>query len=278
MVRIITDSTSDLDPAVQEQWGVDVLPLTVNFGEEHFQDGVDITAEDFYRKLEQSTESPTTSQLGPHTFVSVFEQYLAAGDEIVCLHLSSDLSGTYQSAVMARDMVGSDRVYVVDSRTVTFGLGLLVQRAVALRDAGRSAAEIAEQLQALRGRMRFIAVVDTLEYLKRGGRISAAAAVLGGLLGINPIVEILDGKVELVHKARGKKAAFAWMREQLEMQPPDPSLPVALGHSHAPEALDACRSLLGAYAGLDDAVVGNIGSIVGTHAGPGAVGFAYFTR
>ncbi len=278
MVRIITDSTSDLDQAVQQQWGIDVLPLTVNFGDEHFQDGVDITVEEFYRKLEQSAEPPTTSQLGPHTFVTKFEPYLAAGDDIVCLHLSSSLSGTYQSAVMAREMVGSDRIYVLDSRTVTFGLGLLVQRAVALRDAGRSAAEIMEQLQALSSRMRFIAVVDTLEYLKRGGRISTAAAVLGGLLGINPIVEVVDGKVEMVHKARGKKAAFAWMREQLEKQPPDPSLPIALGHSNAPEALDACRELVGAYANLEDAVIGNIGSIVGTHAGPGAVGFAYFAR
>jgi DegV family protein with EDD domain len=278
MIRIITDSTCDLRPARRETLGIDVVPLSVHFGEEVFRDGIDITNEEFYRCLSRAEKLPTTSQVNPEVFAALFQSYVDQGDEVVGIFLSSAMSGTCQSAVIAKGMVDEGEIHIVDSRTVTFALGLLVERAVALRDAGRSAAEIAGEIASLTGRVRLLAVVDTLKYLKMGGRINAPTAVVGGLLGINPIITVENGLVESIGKARGRKAAFQWMADFLEKERPDLSLPVAFGNSNAPEAMAECKSF------FREAIVGaeilesDIGSVVGTHAGPGATGLVYFVK
>jgi len=275
MVRIITDSTSDLSRARGSELGIDILPLTVHFGQESFRDGVDISISEFYRKLASAESLPSTSQINPSDFETLFRQYIAEGDEVVCLLISSDLSGTCQSAFMARDMVDPDKIFVVDTRNVTFALGLLVEEAVSMRDAGKDAAQIAAEIDALSRRLCLIAVVSTLKYLKMGGRLSTTSALVGGLLNINPIVSIIDGKVEAIGKARGRKAAFEFILRHIQQNPPDPDYPVAFGHSNDPDALASCMSYFAPYLNTEKPLVGDIGSIVGTHAGPGAVGIAY---
>ena len=202
MVRILTDSTSELSAARQAELGVEVAPLTVHFGEETFRDGVDITNHAFYDRLRRAEALPVTAQVNPEEFVNRFRTHVEAGDEVVGIFLSSLLSGTFQSASIARDIVDETHIFVVDSGAVTFGLGLLVEYAVMLRDQGRSAARIAEEVQAISGRVRLLAVVDTLKYLKMGGRISTATALVGGVLGISPIITIENGLVASIGKAR----------------------------------------------------------------------------
>ena len=190
MVRIITDGTSDLSAQRAAELGIDVMPMRVFFGPESFLDGVDITREEFFRRLASSEELPTTSQLNPDDFLELFQRYTDQGDQVVGIFISSQLSGTCQSACIARGMVESGEIHIVDSRTVTFALALLVEEAARMRDQGLSAAEIAAGVEALAQRTKLLAIVDTLTYLKKGGRISAATAAVGGLLGIKPIVEV----------------------------------------------------------------------------------------
>lgn len=276
MVRIITDSTCDLTQARRGELGVEVVPLTVHFGQEDFLDGETITNQAFYQRLRKAETLPTTAQVNPEEFVSRFQRHVDAGDEVVGLFLSSKLSGTCQSASIARGIVGKSHVHVVDSGTVTFALGLMVEEAVLLRDQGKSAAEIAATLVALAPRVRILAVVDTLKYLKMGGRISGAAAVVGGMLGITPILRVQDGVVESPAKTRGRKAAFQWIEQQLESEPADVTLPISFGHSDAPEAMKETMDRFLPLLGGALVCTGEIGSVVGTHAGPGAAGLAYF--
>lgn len=279
MFEIITDSTCDLTPARAAALGVRVLPMTVQFGEESFRDGLDISNADFYARLRQAQTLPTTSQINPDVFVSAFREVLARGNQVLGIFVSSELSGTVQSAFIAKEMLDSGDVFVVDSRQVALSLGLLVSEAVRLRDAGATAAEAAAQLTALREKARLYAVVDTLKYLKIGGRVSAATAVVGGVLGITPIVALKNGKVESAGKARGRKAGVQWIREQADSEPIDFSRPLALGHTDCPEALAAVSEGFSDLAARFAAVTScEIGSVVGTHAGPGAAGVAYFVK
>lgn len=279
MIRILTDSTSDLSKQRQKELNVDVLPLSVHFGEEVFRDGEDITNAEFYARLAEVDTLPTTSQIGPEEFQAYFRNCLEQGDELVCIFISSAMSGTCQSATIARELVdGEERIFIVDSRTVTFALGLLVETAAALRDRGLSAREIAAELQDLTGRIRLLAAVDTLKYLKMGGRISTATALVGGILGISPIITIENGLVEAIGKARGRKAAFQWIAKRMESERPDLSLPVAFGHSNAPEAMAECRAFLADALKGAEILESDIGSVVGTHAGPGATGLVYFVK
>ena len=279
MIELITDSTSDLSPALAAELGVRVLPLTVHFGEESFRDGVDISNAGFYEKLRAAEALPTTAQINPETFVDVFQEVLDRGNQAVGIFISSAMSGTCQSAAIARDMLDSGDIFVVDSQTVTFSLGLLVAEAARLRDEGLSAAQLAEELTALREKLRLYAVVDTLKYLKMGGRISTATALVGGVLGISPIITIANGLVESVGKARGRKAGIQWVKNRVSEEKIDLSRSVSFGHSDCPEALEA---VTGAFDELNARVPAvyrsDIGAVVGTHVGPGAAGISYFVE
>lgn len=277
MIRLITDSTADLDPRRARELGVEVIPLSVHFGDTVYLDGVDITPEQFYEKLAGADRLPTTSQVNPDVFTVAFEKHLAAGDEVLGIFLSSELSGTFQSAAIARDMTDPKRVRVVDSRSATFGLGLLVEQVKVLMDQGLGLDELEKQANALAGRVRLLAAVDTLKYLKMGGRISAATAVVGGLLGVTPIIAVQGGIVEAAGKTRGRKAAFAWIREELERRPADLSLPVGFGYSAAPEILEENMAYFKDWSDQAPFVItSDIGAVIGTHAGPKATGLAYF--
>ncbi|MEL4106980.1 DegV family protein [Oscillospiraceae bacterium WX1] len=278
MVRIITDSTSDLTQADGARLGVTIVPLTVHFGDESYIDGVNLSNRAFFDKLAVTDTLPTTSQVPPGEFTPLFQRYIDAGDDIVGIFISSELSGTCQSAAVARELVDCERIFVIDSRMATFGLALLVREAVKLRDAGKSASEIAGLISALVAKTRLFAVVDTLKYLRMSGRISNTTAFVGGLLGINPIITISNGKVESVGKARGLKAGLKIIADLMQQDLPDRSHLVAFGNSDAPAALKETIAYLSQRFDITDFVECDIGITVGTHVGPGAAGIAYIAK
>lgn len=277
MVRIITDGTSDMTAQQAAELNIDVIPMRVFFGQECFLDGVDITREEFFARLASSEELPTTSQLNPDDFLELFQKYADQGDQVVGIFLSTGLSGTCQSACIARDMVKGGEIHIVDSRTVTFAMALLVEEAARMRDQGLPAAEIAAGVEKLAQRTKLLAIVDTLTYLKKGGRISAATAAVGGLLGIKPIVGVDSrGTVEALGKARSMTSGLEWIAKHIQSAPADPARPVAYGHSNSPERVPVCmEALKDVLPQTLPAMMGSIGAVIGTHVGPGAVGVAY---
>lgn len=276
MIRIVTDSTCDLTRREQEELGIDVIPLTINFDGRIYKDGVDLTQEQFYAKLEKVSKLPTTSQINPGEFGQYFQSCLDSGDDVVGIFLSSGLSGTYQSAVIAANEVGPDRIFPVDSRSFSFGTALLIREAVRMRNDGQyKAADIAKAIALLSRRLKLYAVVDTLKYLKMGGRLDAKTAFVGELLGIKPVAEVVDGKIEIVGKVRGDSAFIKALYKKFQEVPPDFRYGFAFGHSNCPEKLEACRKFFAPYLETDQIICCNVGSVVGTHTGPGDVAIAY---
>ena len=276
MIRILTDSTCDIERERAEAIGVEIIPITIHFADRSYVAGEDITTEEFYRQLAQAETLPTTSQITPVRFEEIFRRYIEAGDEIVGLFISSKLSGTYQSALVARELVSPEKIRIVDTLNVTFGAAILVEEAARMRDRGMSTDGIAGGIAKLVPRIRIAAYADTLKYLKMGGRISATAAVLGGALGILPMIAVVNGEVVALGKVRGQRNAFRFLCDYMEEHPRASEFPLVFAHSDAPEALARFRAFC-AEAGV---VLGenfdiHIGSVVGTHLGPGAVGVAY---
>ncbi len=283
MVRIITDSTSDITQEEGTVLGITIVPLTVHFGSASFRDGVDISKKEFYSKLAAVETLPTTSQVPPGEFTTLFQGYIDEGDEIVGLFISSEMSGTYQSAVVAREQVDmrgarTEKIFVIDSRTATFELALLVREAIRLRDEGKNAQEITDIIRSLVKRVRLLAVVDTLKYLKMSGRISTTTAFVGGLLGINPIIAIVSGKVESIGKTRGLKAGLKFISDQMMADPPDLNYLVSFGNTNAPDALKEAVEYLTEQFSISDYFEVDMGITVGTHVGPGAAGIAYIAK
>ena len=278
MVKIITDSTADFTAAEAAELGIDIVHLRTRFGDEEYIDGVDITPHQFYEKLVESDVLPTTSQPSPAEFEAAFASALEEAGEVVAITISSALSGTYQSAVIAAETFG-DRVRVVDSLSASIGEQVIVRRAVQLAAEGLSAAELAGRIEAERGVVCVLALLDTLEYLKRGGRISAAAAFAGGVLSIKPDVTLRDGAVALVGKARGSKNGGNLLNQLVEKHGIDFSRPYLLGYTGLSDALlmkyaADSGELWRSY--TEELPVTAIGSVIGTHGGPGAIAVAFF--
>ena len=277
-VRIIVDSSTDVAEAYLNR--VQVVPLTLRFGEEEYYDGVTIHKEEFYRRLVESDELPTTSQATPASFDQVFREVAANGDSAVVICLSSKLSGTYQSACIAAESY--DNIYVVDSQSVAIGTGVLAQYAVDCADAGLSAREIAQKLEKKKADVTVIALLDTLEYLKKGGRISKTVAFAGGVLNIKPVVTVQDGVVALIGKARGSRNGNNLLVEKINQSGGvDFSLPVLLGYTGLNSALldKYVEDSRGLWAEERDSIPKTLlCSIIGTHVGPGAVAVAFFRK
>ena len=276
-VQIIVDSTADFSAKEIEKRQITCIPMTVTFGNEQYTDGVDLTKEEFFVKLVNEKEFPKTSQPSPAKFAECFEKAKENGDEVVAILVSSTLSGTVQSAMIAKNMTEYDDVHIVDSNTVTLGIRLLVDRAVRMRDQGKSAAEIVERLEELKGRVRIYAGLDTLEYLQKGGRISKTAASLGRLAGIKPIVTIdEEGKVAVCGKQRGNKNVFRQIIKFVEAEMPDENYSVYFLYSADKKN---CISFIQTLQknGLDFGKIKTreIGPTVGSHIGPGAFGIVY---
>lgn len=276
-VRIIVDSTTDLPEQTARR--VTAVPLTIHFGEQQYVSGVDIDARKFYEMLVEGDVLPTTSQPTPYAFTQVFQETVDAGDTVVCITVSSKLSGTYQSAcIAAADFPG--KVFVVDSLTVAIGGGILTEYALSLTDKGMDAEEIAWKLMQKREKVRLLALLDTLEYLKKGGRISSAVAFAGGLLNIKPVIAVADGEVKMLGKARGSKQGNNLLVQEIDKAGGvDFEKPLLLGYTGLSDALlqkyivDSAALWQGKVEQLPVSIVG---SVVGTHAGPGAVAVAFF--
>ena len=277
MVKIIIDSTTNVKKELMGQFGV--VPLTVHFGDKEYVDGVTINHIEFYKKLENENILPTTSQPTPDAFENAFRTAVNDGCKVVAITVASKLSGTYQSACIAAEEFGDD-VIVVDSESVAIGAGILAETALGLAKQGKSATEIADILNEEKKKIKIFAVLDTLEYLKKGGRVNAAVAIAGGMLNIKPVAAIEKGEIKMAGKARGNKLGNAVMLQQI----------------NGTGGIDFSKPFLLGYTGTEDLLLkefiaenrsyfnGNtihqsfVGSVVGTHAGPGAIAVAYYTN
>lgn len=280
-VRIIIDSASDLTKEQADALGLDFLPLKTIFGEEEYLDGINLSHRQFYEKLIEGDCLPTTSQISPHDFEQIYEDVKKKGDSAVVITLSSKLSGTFQSANIALDDY-EDCITIVDSENVCLGEQILVMYACRLRDEGASATEIANALNQRKKDVRVLALLDTLEYLKRGGRISKTAALAGNLLSIKPVIAIVDGEVAVLGKARGSKNGCNMLREEIsKCNGIDFSMPICLGYTGLED------SLLQKYikdnadlweSHIEKLPISSIGSTIGTHTGPGGICVAFFSK
>ena len=276
--RIVVDSTADILPEYLDQ--IHTVPLTVSFGEEEYIDGVTMDHRTFYQKLIETDAMPSTSQASPAAFAEQYDQAAAADEEVVVITISSKLSGTYQSAMIAA--AGRSSVYVVDSENASVGCGILVGLALRYLRDGMTASAIAEKLQKDKKKIVVIALLDTLEYLKRGGRISKAAAFAGGLLNIKPVISIADGEIQLLGKARGSKMRNNLLAQQIQkVGGIDFTKPVLLGYTGLSDVLLQKYIEDSSYlwsASLDAVRYVSIGSVIGAHAGPGAIAVAFFRK
>lgn len=278
-IRIITDSASDMSPA--EHPALRVLPLSVTFGTDVYMDGVDIDHQRFYEMLVERDELPKTGQVNPYAFSQTIAEAREAGDEAVIITVGAKLSGTNQSARTALAEAPGGDVFVVDSNNVTLGERVLVEYALRLVDEGRSAAQIAAAVEAVRDRVVVIGLLETLEYLVRGGRLSAAAGAVGTLLNVKPVVAAEDGLIVQLGKARGSKNGRNLLNQKVEKAGGvDFSMPLALGYTGLSDAVlkkyieDSTALWAGHTEG--ELSIHTIGATIGTHVGPGAVAVAFF--
>ena len=276
-IIIVTDSTSDIPPGMAEALGIKVVPLTLMFGEEAFRDNLDMTPEQFYERLPRSQRLPTTSQPSPVEYMNVYRTILDENPEstILSFHISSGLSGTYQSAKLAKSMLEEegDRITVVDTLSASYGFGFMVVHAARLAAEGKSAEEILESAEKLRASRKLYFLVDTLEYLQKGGRIGKASAILGTLLNIKPILSIdEEGIIYAVEKVRGRKKAVARMIELFKADLPGVNkINVAVGHTAEPESGKEFLNELAGHFTLEEQVLTNVGPVVGSHVGNGTL-------
>ncbi|NIR34636.1 MAG: DegV family protein [Actinobacteria bacterium] len=271
-VRIVTDSACDLRGDEVEQYGIEVVPLSIRFGETEYVDREELTVEEFYGHLADAEVLPETAAPSPGRFAEAFQRQLDAGaDAVVCINLSAALSATMQSAKTAAEEFDAD-IRVIDSRSITAGLGSIVLTAARMAAAGAEADAIVAEVESLRGRTRVFGALDTLENLKKGGRIGGAQALLGSMLAIKPILDLSTGEVQEAAKQRTRKKALAWLRDKLAEF--DEVENLAVMHGEAPD-IDEFLTMIEPLVDLEKVRVEKIGPVIGTHGGPGVMGIAF---
>lgn len=275
-VRIVTDSTADIPQPLREELGIRMVPLKIHFGDETYLDAVSLTSERFYEKLTASSVMPTTSQPSPLEFLETYKQIVqeeGPGVRIVSVHLSSALSGTYQSAVLAKSMLEDEAdVTLIDSKSASYGIGALVVAAAEAARSGEDVESIVDLIRTMREQFHIYFLVDTLEFLKRGGRIGKASAVLGSLLNIKPILSIdKDGEVAAVDRVRGQKKAMARIVEMLEGDLGGETIQLSIAHANNLEAAEELLRLIKEKLSIASVKYVTLGPVIGTHAGPGTV-------
>ncbi len=280
MIRIITGSSADFEPAEIKALNITCVPLSVVFGENEYKENVNITKEEFYKMLTESSESPKTSQPTTEDFLNLFEEYKAAGDEVVGIFVSSKLSGTFQGAMLAKSMCEYDNCYLVDSLSATVGEQLLVREAVKMRDRGLSAKEIFNNLEEIKQNLNVYACLDTLEYLRRGGRISGTSAAVGTVAHIKPIIHVDNhGIVENYAKAIGRRKGIGTLVKTIVEKPHNPEYPIYIVYSYDKENVLMLKDALEKEGfNIPDENIVNIGAVIGTHVGPNAYGYAYIAK
>ncbi|MBG9793940.1 hypothetical protein ABD76_16130 [Paenibacillus dendritiformis] len=271
-IRIVTDSTADIPQELRERYGIEMIPLKVHFGNDMYQDAVTISAERFYQLLVEAKRLPTTSQPSPIEFLEVFKRLNAEHDtQIISIHLSAAFSGTYQSAVLAKNMMEEEvDITIVDSKSASYGFGLIVVEAAKMAEAGRSKEEILAMIERYQRERKLFFLVDTLEYLQKGGRIGKAAAMFGTLLNIKPILSIDDeGEVYAVEKVRGHKKAAARILEMLKQEFEGRPVHAVMGYTSNPSAADDLAAAIQNTLDVRSMDYTIVGSVIGTHVGTG---------
>lgn len=283
-LNILIDSGCDMDRDTIKQYGLSVVPLRTRFGDEEFLDSVTMNTQEFFERLASDPHHPATSQPSPDDFLRAFKHALKENDEVLAITISGKLSGTVQSARLAASDLNTDRIHIVDSENVSLGTWVLTKLACRLRDQGKSAAQIAAILEERKSQVQVLAVLDTLSYLQKGGRISKTVAVAGNLLSIKPIVTLTNGELQLLGKARGAKNSERILtklineRGGIDFDEPYCLAYSGLDPSPLEEYVDSYRELWEGSVRREDMPVCVIGSTIGTHAGPGAIGVAFFPK
>lgn len=279
-IRIVTDSTADLPKELIEKYGITIVPLKIHFNDvETYLDGVDLTPGEFYEKLRNSEKPPTTSQPPPGEFVSTYENLALKGaEEIISIHLSKKFSGTYQSACLAKNLVNEKvNVEVIDSQSVSMGMGLIVLAAAKAAQEGKSFQEILALVNDLINKMTIYFIVDTLDYLEKGGRIGKASYLLGSLLSIKPILEISDGEIHVYEKARGRSKAIERLLEIAQSKIKENSkVMCSLVHCDALPELMKLSNKVTEILNCEDLIISDMGGVIGTHVGPGTIGLIFY--
>ena len=280
MVRIITDSAADFEPRELEKLDITCIPLTVSFGNEDYQENVNLDKTRFYELLAATEEFPKTAQASPQILMDLFEAAEGAGEEAIYITLSSALSGTYQSAVAVKNMVDSENCYVFDGKNGTGGQRMVVERAVQLRDAGMNAQQIIAELEIFRDRIVLFACINTLENLYKGGRISQTAYAIGSLAQIKPIIQVdVEGRVAVPAKAMGMRKGMDMLCKRLEIQPMDEGHPLYVMYTSDRSVAETLAQRLeeAGYAVPAERII-QVGAAIGTHIGPNACGLVYVEK
>ncbi len=276
-ICIVTDSTASLPAEVVAKYGIRVVPLSLSFGNETFRDGVDINSEEFLRRLKVAKQLPTSSQPAIGDFVTLFEEIVPNCDSIIAILLGSKFSGTYSSALRAAEDFPQCKISIVDTLSTYMGLGFLVQRAAEAVAEGKSHDEIVAMVEAMVPKMHIILALDTLEYLRRGGRIGGGAAFIGGLLNIKPLLQIKDGQVEALERVRSKKKADQRLVEIMAHDVAGKPAHVVLGGVDNPQEVSEMEAMVKEQVKPVEFQIVGIGPVLSTHTGPGVVGLVYYT-
>lgn len=274
-IKIITDSTCDLSREVVEKYDIEVIPLLVNFGEESYLDGPEMNFEGLIKKIEDTGLFPTTAQVIPQRFFEIYKKYLDEGFKIISIHLSSKMSGTYQSACIAKNMLETDNIFVIDSMNVTTGLGTLVIYASRMLEKGMEIEEIVKELENAKPHVKSMLLFNSLDHLVKGGRLSKTAGFIGNMLGIKPMLCVKDGEMEVVDKVRGSKKALKNIVEYLEELDVKEDNPIILLNAKG-EDIDILREKLKEK--NVEILECEVGCVVGTHSGPNACGIFFIEK
>lgn len=275
-VRIVTDSTSDIPADLIKKYKIIELPLTVHFADNEYRDKVDLTPGEFYSKLAEAQSLPTTSQINPAVFADTYKEILSKGDSVISIHISGDLSGTYQSALLAKALTNSNEVTVIDSRTATLALGMIVLKAAQLASMGLKHHEIVSKIEEYKNKIKLLIVVNTLEYLRKGGRLSGAKAFIGGVFNIKPVLTVKDGRVVMIDKVKGIKRAVNRVVELMKKEGSSlDNQVIGVANAKAPEMADEIKKAIIHELGVKEFIEAEVGCVIATHVGPGAFGVVF---
>lgn len=277
-IVIVTDSTSDLSKDIIEKHGVVVVPLTVTYKGMSYKDGVDLSIDELISFLDESDELPKTSQVNPKEFYDVYKKLIDEGKEIISIHLSSGVSGTFQSANIAKEMLNTDKIHIIDSKVVSFGTGLLVLLAIELLKQGKAIKEVVDTLKDYSKKVRVAFAVDDLEYIKKGGRLSGAQTTIAKILNIKPIIHMEDGKLYVYDKVMGLKRAIERLTEYLEEMDVDTSKPIAVGTVSYFEEREQLGTMVKERYNIEKILNFIAGTVIATYSGPGVVGICFFSK
>ena len=278
-IRIVTDSTSDITSDLIEKYNIKMVPLIVNFEHESFLDKIELSSEKFFEKLATAQKLPTTTLVSPGAFVETFSEILMEGDQILGLFVASEFSGTIDSARMAKNMIGSDDIHIIDTKSVCLGSFALILEAIELIEQDKTIEEIVRELEKLKEKIVAVAALDTLKYLEKGGRLSKGQAVVGSLLNIKPIIAIQEGKLTVIEKIRGKNKTIKWFDEWIEKNNYDLSdKTVLLFHGAAYDQLKQLRGVIEDKYKIKNIIEQEAGAVIGTHSGPGVIAIGFLNK